>query len=86
MLCTDVAGTITCLNRAAEAMTGWSRASAAGRPLRDVFHIIDGETRAPAPDPVRLAIELNKPVGLTPNCRLVRREGTIFINSVFYVQ
>jgi len=75
VLCTDAAGRITCLNRAAEAMTGWSRVAAAGRPLRDVFHIIDGDTRAPAPDPVSLALEQNKPVGVTPNCRLVRRDG-----------
>jgi diguanylate cyclase (GGDEF)-like protein len=38
VLCTDVAGRVTYLNRAAEAMTGWSRAAAAGRPLREVFH------------------------------------------------
>jgi len=38
VICTDVSGRITYLNRAAEAMTGCSRAAAAGRPLRDVFH------------------------------------------------
>jgi diguanylate cyclase (GGDEF)-like protein len=38
VICTDVAGRITYLNRAAETMTGCSRAAAAGRPLRDVFH------------------------------------------------
>lgn len=75
VLCTDTAGSVTYLNRAAETMTGWTRASATGRPLRDVFHIVDGDTRAPAPDPMSLALERNQAVGLTPNCRLVRRDG-----------
>jgi diguanylate cyclase (GGDEF)-like protein len=38
VLCTDIAGRVTYLNRAAEAMTGWSRAAATGRPLREIFH------------------------------------------------
>jgi diguanylate cyclase (GGDEF)-like protein len=40
-----------------------------------VFHIIDGATREPARNPMNLAIELNKSVGLTANCVLVRRDG-----------
>lgn len=76
VLSTDIDGTVTYLNVAAERMTGWSREAAAGRPLDDVFHIVDGETRAPAPNPINLAMRLNKTVGLTPNCVLVRRDGT----------
>jgi diguanylate cyclase (GGDEF)-like protein/PAS domain S-box-containing protein len=75
VLSTDIEGHVTYLNLAAEAMTGWSREAAAGRPLDDVFHIIDGATREPARNPLNLAIELNKSVGLTANCVLIRRDG-----------
>jgi diguanylate cyclase (GGDEF)-like protein/PAS domain S-box-containing protein len=75
VLSTNIDGRVTYLNLAAEAMTGWSRDAAAGRPLDDVFHIIDGATREPSRNPLNLAMELNKSVGLTENCVLVRRDG-----------
>jgi diguanylate cyclase (GGDEF)-like protein/PAS domain S-box-containing protein len=75
VLCTDLAGKVTYLNLAAEAMTGWVRQAARGRPLDEVFHIIDRETRETAQNPMVLAVELEKSVGLTPNCLLVRRDG-----------
>jgi len=75
VLSTDIEGHVTYLNLAAEAMTGWSREAAAGRPLDDVFHIIDGATREPSRNPLSLAIALDKSVGLTANCVLIRRDG-----------
>ncbi len=75
VLSTDIEGKVTYLNVAAESMTGWSRDAAAGRPLEDVFHIVDRGTRAAARNPLSLAMRLNKTVGLTPNCVLVRRDG-----------
>jgi diguanylate cyclase (GGDEF)-like protein/PAS domain S-box-containing protein len=75
VLSTDIAGGVTYLNLAAEAMTGWSLEAAANRPVEEVFRIIDGATRQPARNPMSLAIQLNRTVGLTPNCVLVRRDG-----------
>jgi len=46
-----------------------------GHPLSDVFQIIDGATHKPSPNPMELAIQLDKAVGLTANCILVRRDG-----------
>jgi len=37
VVCTDLAGRITYINPAAEALTGWSREAATGLPLNDVF-------------------------------------------------
>ena len=37
VVCTDLADRVTYLNPAAEALTGWSRHQAAGRPLDEVF-------------------------------------------------
>src|SRR5687768_10752986 len=75
VLCTDAAARVTYLNRAAEALTGWSRVAASGRPVLDVFRIIDGETRAPARDLIGLAVERDKPVALASNCLLIQHDG-----------
>jgi diguanylate cyclase (GGDEF)-like protein/PAS domain S-box-containing protein len=75
VLCTDISGKITYLNLVAETMTGWGREEATGRPLAEVFRIIDGPTRKTARDPMEMAVEQNKTVGLTVNCVLIRRDG-----------
>ena len=75
VLCTDVLGKITYLNLVAETMTGWRREEAIGKSLAEVFQIIDGATRKPARDPMEMAMEQNRTVGLTLNCVLIRRDG-----------
>jgi diguanylate cyclase (GGDEF)-like protein/PAS domain S-box-containing protein len=75
VLSTDTGGTVSYLNRAAEALTGWSRTAAVGRPLEEVFNVIDRDTRERARNPLALAVQLGRTVLLTPNCSLVRRDG-----------
>src|SRR6202041_3140134 len=75
VLCTDISGHITYLNLVAETMTGWQREEAIGKPLAEVFRIIDGATRKPARDPMEMAVEQDRTVGLTMNCILIRRDG-----------
>jgi len=75
VLCTDSSGNVTYLNIVAEKMTGWLREEASGRPLADVFRIIDGVTRQPAQNPMDMAVTKNGTVGLTANCVLIRRDG-----------
>jgi len=75
VLCTDMSGGITYLNLVAETMTGWRRDEAIGRPLGEVFKIIDGTTRRTARDPLEMAVDENRTVGLTVNCILIRRDG-----------
>jgi diguanylate cyclase (GGDEF)-like protein/PAS domain S-box-containing protein len=75
VMSTDFSGRVTFLNVVAERLTGWSREDGTGRPLEEVFHLIDGVTRERVSDPMRRAIRENKTVGLTPNCMLVRRDG-----------
>ena len=72
---TDVSGQITYLNEVAEELTGWSQTEAVGRPLEDVFRIINGATRQTVKNPMMLAIRSNNTVMLAPNCVLVRRDG-----------
>jgi diguanylate cyclase (GGDEF)-like protein/PAS domain S-box-containing protein len=75
VLCTDISGNITYLNLVAEVMTGWGREEATGKPLAEVFRIIDGATRKTARNPLEMAVEQDRAVGLTVNCILVRRDA-----------
>jgi diguanylate cyclase (GGDEF)-like protein/PAS domain S-box-containing protein len=75
VLTTDLLGNVTYLNLVAETMTGWSCEEALGRPLADVFKIIDGTTRQVAANPAQRAIKEDKTVGLAMDCMLVRRDG-----------
>lgn len=75
VLSTDISGQISYLNLVAETMTGWRREDAIGKPLAEVFQIIDGTSRKTARDPMEMAMEQNRTVGLTVNCVLVRRDG-----------
>jgi diguanylate cyclase (GGDEF)-like protein/PAS domain S-box-containing protein len=76
VLSTDLSGHVTYVNPVAERMTGWHRAEAQGRPFTEVFRLIDAATRASARNPMAQAVLVNDIVGLTPNCLLVRRDGT----------
>ncbi len=75
VLSTDKSGSVTYLNAVAERLTGWTCAEASGRPLHEVFRILDANTREVTPDPMARAMQENRTVALTPNCVLVRRDG-----------
>lgn len=76
VLTTNLPGNVTYLNLAAEKMTGWSREKAIGRPLSEVFRIVDGTTREAAPNPAQRAIRENQTVGLAADSILLRRDGS----------
>jgi diguanylate cyclase (GGDEF)-like protein/PAS domain S-box-containing protein len=78
VLTTDLLGKVTYLNRVAEKMTGWSQAEALGRPIAEVFNILDGATRLPAANPLLRAIEENRTVGLANDSVLIRRDESEF--------
>ena len=72
---TDPLGNITYLNRVAEEMTGWPWQDAAGRPLAEVFSVIDGATRQPARNLAEQAVQQDEIVRLDIHSVLVRRDG-----------
>lgn len=75
VLTTNLAGDVTYLNQVAEKMTGYSHEHAIGRPLCEVFRIVDGTTRLEAPNPAQRAIRENRTVGLAADAVLLRRDG-----------
>ncbi len=76
VLTTDLAGRVTYMNQVAEEMTGWAQVDALGRPLHEVFAIIDAKSRAPAANPAQRAMAEDRIVALEANCVLVRRNGS----------
>jgi len=72
---TDALGNIFFLNPVAEIMTGWSLQEATGRPMTEVFRIVDATTHELLPDPMARAVQRNLPGHLPFNCSLVRRDG-----------
>ncbi len=75
VIATDDEGRISFLNPTAAALTGWTEQEALGRPVRDVFHIIDETTREPGEDVVTRALREETTVGLTGATCLIARDG-----------
>ncbi len=75
VIATDDQTRVTFLNRVAEALTGWPRAEATGRPLAEVFRIINEETRQPVEDPAAEVLRLGIMVGLANHTVLLARDG-----------
>jgi PAS domain S-box-containing protein len=75
----DTQGTVTLLNKVAELHTGWSAADAVGRPLAEVFHIINEKTRERCESPAQKVMVSGVIAGLANHTALVRKDGTEII-------
>ncbi len=75
VITTDVEGRVTFLNPIAEQLTAWTAAEACGRPLTEVFHIVNEITRIEVENPVDKALRLNGIVGLANHTLLINRKG-----------
>ncbi len=76
VLTTDLQRRVTRLNPVAEKLTGWTRADAAGKPVEQVFRIVNEETRQPAVIPVDSVLETGEIHGLANHTVLIARDGT----------
>ncbi|MBM9537811.1 response regulator [Desulfobulbus alkaliphilus] len=72
----DREGRVTSLNRVAEILTGWTSADAAGRPLEEVFRIVNAHTRETAENPVVRALAEGVNVDLANHTALIAKDGT----------
>ena len=78
VLVTDLNGLITRLNPKAEELTGWNEAEGLGKPVIEVFHIVNAETREPAEHPVARVLREGVVVGLANHTTLIARDGREF--------
>jgi PAS domain S-box-containing protein len=76
VIVTDTQGRIHFLNASAEALTGWGRTEALGRPIQEVFTIFNEETGAPVEAPIARVLREGHVVGLANHTVLRRRDGT----------
>jgi diguanylate cyclase (GGDEF)-like protein/PAS domain S-box-containing protein len=72
---TDPAGTIDYLNPMAEKLTGWRSAEALGRPLCEVFRIVDEVTRKPLSDPIERCLGEGRVVESPGHALLLSADG-----------
>ena len=75
VIATDPQGRVTFLNAIGEALTGWTEAEALGRPLEDVFVIIDEQSRQPAENPVHRVLRLDVITGLANHTVMIAKDG-----------
>jgi PAS domain S-box-containing protein len=76
VLATDEKARVTRVNAVAERLTGWPEEEAVGRPVGEVFHIINEETRGPAVNPVARVLAEGVVVGLANHTALISRNGS----------
>ena len=76
VISTDADGKVTFMNGVAEQLTGWTQADALGRPLTDIFHIVNEQTRQPVENPALRALRDGTIVGLANHTVLIARDGT----------
>ena len=75
VIATDAQARVTFMNSVAEAPTGWLQREAAGRPLPDVFRIVNEDTREIVEDPGAKVLRLGTVVGLANHTVLLARDG-----------
>jgi PAS domain S-box-containing protein len=75
VIVTGTQGLVRLLNPAAEALTGWTQAEAAGQPVAKVVRLVDGDLGEAAEDPLALAMLRDAPAALDRSVRLVSRTG-----------
>jgi PAS domain S-box-containing protein len=64
------------MNPVAQTLTGWNREEAIGRPVKEVFNIIDEKTGKRVEDPVTKVIREGRVAGLGNHSALIARDGT----------
>jgi len=75
VISTDSLGRVEFLNPVAENLTGWSLSETMGKPLAEVFHIINEKTRETIEDPVAKVLRERIAVGLANHTLLIAKDG-----------
>ena len=74
VITTNATAHITYVNTVAERLTGWDDLAARGRPLTEIFHVLDEVTHEPAEDPVGRCLKGEESVGPGNRSLLISRD------------
>ena len=75
VITTDTKGCLRQMNHVAEKLTGWSEKEAMGKPLEEVFNVINEDTRQQVEIPVRKVLREGQIVGLANHTLLISKEN-----------
>jgi PAS domain S-box-containing protein len=76
VITTDLEGRIILINKVTEQLTGWDRLEAVGRPVPEVFNIINERTGQPCNNPVDKVLATEEVVELESHTVLISKDGT----------
>jgi PAS domain S-box-containing protein len=76
VITTDMDGLVTSINPIAESLTGWQQETAVGRPIQEVFNIVNEQTRRTVENPALRAIREGVILGLANHTILIAKNGT----------
>lgn len=75
VITTDTKAQVKHMNSVAEKLTGWKESEALGRPIQEVFQIINEESRNTVENPVEKVLREGIVVGLANHTLLVSKDG-----------
>ncbi len=75
VIATDAKGCVMFMNPVAESLTGWKQEEAAGKPLKEVFNIINEDTGKQVEDPAKKTIREGTTVCFTNHVLLIAKGG-----------
>jgi len=81
VITTDINGLIVRMNDSAERLCGCKYDEAEGKPLPEIFHIINSQTREVVANPVDKVLKTGKTVGLANHTVLISKAGKEYLIS-----
>jgi two-component system cell cycle sensor histidine kinase/response regulator CckA len=76
VITSDTRGRVVLINKIAESLTGWTQSEAQGKPLNEVFKIVNELTREVTEDPVAKVLRVGMIIGLANHTSLISKDGT----------
>ena len=76
VITTDTGGLVEQMNPVAELLTGWLETEARGKPLLEIFHIVNEDSRKEVENPVKRVLREGHAVVLANHTLLIAKDGT----------
>ncbi|MEI6521698.1 MAG: ATP-binding protein, partial [bacterium] len=76
VIATDTNGAVVLMNRVSEDLTGWKQADAIGKPLHEIFNIVNEITRELCENPVEKVLRIGGAIELPARTVMIAKDGT----------
>lgn len=76
VITTDESGLVMHLNSVAEKLTGWKEDEARGKPVKDIFSILDEKTKMPISNPAEEALRDGSLTAMSNSALLISMDGS----------